>query len=48
MAGALIAVVTEPPLREALGERALKQAARFSWDKTARETIEAYESIVKI
>ncbi len=48
MAGALIAVVTEPPLREALSERALKQAARFSWDKTARETIEAYESIVKI
>ncbi|HET7088428.1 MAG TPA: glycosyltransferase family 1 protein [Anaerolineae bacterium] len=47
MAGALIAVVTEPPLREALSERALKQAARFSWDKTARETVEAYESVMK-
>jgi len=46
MAGALIAVVTEPPLREALSERAIKQAAKFSWDKTARETVEAYESII--
>ena len=47
MAGALIAVVTEPPLREALGERAIQQAAKFSWDKTARQTIEAYESVMK-
>jgi len=45
MAGALIAVVTEPPLRAALSERAVKQAARFSWDKTVRETLEAYESV---
>jgi glycosyltransferase involved in cell wall biosynthesis len=46
MAGALIAVVGEAPLREALSERALKQAAKFSWDKTAHETVAAYESVV--
>ncbi len=46
MAGALIAVVTEPPLRQALSERALQQAAKFSWEKTARETIEAYEGAI--
>ena len=45
MAGALIAIVTQPPLRDALSERALKQAAKFSWDKTVRETAEAYESV---
>lgn len=46
MAGALIAIVTEPQLRDALSERALEQAAKFSWDKTAQETLEAYESAV--
>jgi len=45
MAGALIAIVTEPPLRQALSARALKQAAKFAWDKTVRETVEAYESV---
>jgi glycosyltransferase involved in cell wall biosynthesis len=44
MAGALIAVVTEPTLRNALSERAIKQAARFSWEQTVRETVKAYES----
>ena len=44
MAGALIAVVTEPPLRSALSERAIKQAAKFSWEQTVRETVKAYES----
>ncbi len=45
MAGALIAVVTQPELRDTLSARALQQAARFSWDKTVRETVEAYESV---
>ncbi len=44
MAGALIAVVTEASLRKVLSERALRQASKFSWDKTVRETIEAYRS----
>jgi glycosyltransferase involved in cell wall biosynthesis len=46
MAGAHIAVVTDVSLHDALSERALKQAAKFSWDKTVSETIAAYESVV--
>jgi len=46
MAGALIAVVSEPPLHAALSERAVNQAARFSWEETVRETVAAYESAV--
>ena len=47
MAGALIAVVSDPPLRDALSQRALVQAARFSWDATVRQTVEAYESVIR-
>jgi glycosyltransferase involved in cell wall biosynthesis len=46
MAGALIAVCTEDALHDDLSERALKQAARFSWEKCARETVAAYESVM--
>ena len=47
MAGALIAVCTEDPLHDELSERALKQAEKFSWEKCARETVEAYESVIR-
>ena len=43
MAGALIAVVTEYELHERLAKAALEQAARFSWDKCAGETLQAYQ-----
>jgi glycosyltransferase involved in cell wall biosynthesis len=43
MAGALIAVVTDYELHEKLSEAAVQQAARFSWEKCARETLQAYE-----
>ena len=46
MAGALIAVVSDPSLRQALSARALRQAAKFSWEKAARETVEAYEQAI--
>ncbi len=46
MAGALIAVCTEDALHDELSERALKQAEKFSWEKCARETAEAYESVM--
>ena len=45
MAGALIAVCTEDSLHDELSERALKQAAKFSWQKCARETVAAYEAV---
>ncbi len=47
MAGALIAVCTDDALHDALSERALKQAEKFSWEKCARETVEAYESVLR-
>jgi glycosyltransferase involved in cell wall biosynthesis len=47
MAGALIAVCTEDPLHDDLSERALRQAEKFSWEKCARETAEAYESVLR-
>ncbi len=43
MAGALIAIATEPETREQLGARALDQAARFSWMETARGTLAVYQ-----
>jgi glycosyltransferase involved in cell wall biosynthesis len=46
MAGALIAVATEPAMRDHLGVRARAQADRFSWEKTARQTLEAYEDVL--
>jgi glycosyltransferase involved in cell wall biosynthesis len=47
MAGALIAVCTEDPLHDELSKRALRQAGKFSWEKCARETAEAYESVIR-
>jgi len=46
MAGALIAITTEPETRDDLSRRALAQAANFSWEKTARKTLAAYEEVL--
>ena len=42
MAGSLIAVVTEYELHKKLSDAAVEQAARFSWEKCAQETLQAY------
>ncbi len=47
MAGALIAICTEEPLHDELSERALRQAEKFSWEKCARETVLAYEDVLR-
>ena len=47
MAGALIAVCTDDALHDDLSERALQQAQKFSWEKCVRETVEAYEHVVR-
>jgi glycosyltransferase involved in cell wall biosynthesis len=47
IAGALIAVATDPRLRDQLCQRALAQAARFSWEKAARQTLQAYKETVR-
>ncbi len=46
MAGALIQLATDEEFRAELSRRALAQAARFSWERTARETLAAYQDVV--
>ena len=45
MAGALIQLATDEEFRSELSRRALAQAARFSWERTARETLAAYRDV---
>ena len=42
MGGAMIALLTEPETADELRQRGLKQAAAFSWEKTAMETLMVY------
>jgi glycosyltransferase involved in cell wall biosynthesis len=46
-AEAIKAVLTDPKRRDDLRERGLRQAARFSWQKTAAETLEIYRQVAK-
>ena len=43
---ALRAVLSDASLRAALAEKALKQAAGFSWSRSARETAEVYRRVL--
>jgi glycosyltransferase involved in cell wall biosynthesis len=45
MAGAIIAVLTEPSLADTLRARGLEQARRFSWVRATQETLAAYAAI---
>jgi glycosyltransferase involved in cell wall biosynthesis len=45
MAGAAIQLAGDPDFRAELSRRALAQAARFSWERTARETLAAYRRV---
>jgi glycosyltransferase involved in cell wall biosynthesis len=40
---AILTIVVEPSVHDDLRARGLEQARKFSWEKTARETVEAYE-----
>lgn len=42
MAGALIQLATDEAFHQEMSRRALDQAARFSWDRTARATLQTY------
>ena len=48
MAGAMIALCTEPELRCALREKGLQQAAGFTWYKTATQTWAAYQDALQM
>jgi glycosyltransferase involved in cell wall biosynthesis len=43
MAGALIQLALDDDFRAEMSRRALAQAARFSWERTAQETLEAWD-----
>jgi glycosyltransferase involved in cell wall biosynthesis len=45
LAEAMTRVATEEALRDDLRGRGLKQAQRYSWDETARRTVEVYERV---
>jgi glycosyltransferase involved in cell wall biosynthesis len=46
MAGAIIALLIQEPLRETQITHGLAQATRFSWRKTAQATLEVYERVM--
>jgi glycosyltransferase involved in cell wall biosynthesis len=46
IASALIRVLTEPSLRDQMRERGLAQAARFTWERTARATLAVYQQVM--
>ncbi|MGC8779506.1 MAG: glycosyltransferase family 4 protein [Anaerolineae bacterium] len=46
LAGAMARVWHEPALAAALREAGLKQASRFSWQRTARETLAVYRAVL--
>ncbi len=39
-------VMEDPALKQKLSERGLEQAAKFSWEKTAKETVGVYEKVI--
>ncbi len=45
MAGAIISLIIEEKNRAELHQKGLEQAARFSWEKTAAETLLVYDSL---
>jgi glycosyltransferase involved in cell wall biosynthesis len=47
MAAALIRLLTDDAFHTELRRRAVKRAARFTWEMTARETYAAYEKMLK-
>lgn len=47
MVAALLRVAEDHVWREDLARRSLQRAARFSWERTARETLAVYQSILE-
>lgn len=46
IAEAMLALLQNPERRAELSARGMEQAARFSWQRTARETVEVYERVL--
>jgi glycosyltransferase involved in cell wall biosynthesis len=47
MAGAIIALLLQKPLRESLVNQGLARATNFSWRKTAKQTLDVYEKVIR-
>ncbi len=47
LGAAILTCVVEPSVADNLRQRGLEQAKQFSWEKTARATLAAYEAVVK-
>lgn len=47
MAGAIIALLLQQPLRDSLVNQGLARATNFSWRKTAKETLAVYEQVIR-
>jgi glycosyltransferase involved in cell wall biosynthesis len=48
MAGAIIALLLQEPLRESQITHGLAQATKFSWRKTAQATMQVYERVMQL
>lgn len=48
MAGAIIALLIQEPLRETQITHGLAQATRFSWRRTAQETVRVYDKVMRL
>jgi hypothetical protein len=46
MAGAIISTIIQENLAADLRQKGPQQAARFSWEKTATETLMVYDSLI--
>ncbi|MFQ5611014.1 MAG: glycosyltransferase family 4 protein [Anaerolineae bacterium] len=46
LAGALARLAVDPELRESMAERGVARARRFSWQKTAQETVAVYRRVL--
>jgi glycosyltransferase involved in cell wall biosynthesis len=48
MAGAMIALLTQKPLRDTMINQGIAKATRYSWRKTAQQTLEVYEKVMRL
>jgi glycosyltransferase involved in cell wall biosynthesis len=47
-AEAMVALLTSPQKREEISAKAVEQAQKFSWRRTARETLEVYKQVAAV
>ena len=47
MAGAIIALLIQQPLRETMINQGLALASKYAWRNTAQETVAVYETVMR-